>query len=102
MVRVRGRGAAVVVVLAAVSGCKQETKGSAAPQRTAAAGTALAAVDSLTVKGRAPKTGDSRDRFGTPWADTDSNGCDIRVNSVLRGAIAGFSQRMSGVACCAV
>jgi len=38
----------------------------------------LAALDSLTVRGWAPKTGYGRDRFGSPWADTDSNGCDTR------------------------
>jgi hypothetical protein len=50
---------------------------------TAAQGTALAAVASLTVKGRAPRTGYSRDRFGQAWFDTDRNGCDTR-NDILR------------------
>jgi len=47
------------------------------------AGTALAAVATLTVKGRAPKTGYSRDQFGQAWYDTDHNGCDTR-NDILR------------------
>jgi len=47
------------------------------------AGTALAAVARLTVKGRAPKTGYSRDQFGQTWFDTDRNGCDTR-NDILR------------------
>ena len=42
----------------------------------------LAALDQLPVKGRAPKTGYSRDEFGPAWADTDGNGCDQR-NDVL-------------------
>ena len=46
-------------------------------------GTALAALDELPVKGRAPKTGYSRDEFGPRWADTDHNGCDTR-NDILR------------------
>lgn len=47
------------------------------------AGTALAAVAALTVKGRAPKTGYTRDQFGQSWFDADRNGCDTR-NDVLR------------------
>ena len=57
-----------------VSGCKVEPEdGAAGPEETAAGGAALTAVDSLTVKGRAPKTGYDREKFGTAWADTDSN-----------------------------
>jgi len=41
------------------------------------------AIESLLVKGRAPKTGYSRDAFGPAWADTDRNGCDTR-NDVLK------------------
>ena len=36
----------------------------------------------LTVKGRAPKTGYARARFGPAWADVDNNGCDTR-NDIL-------------------
>jgi len=46
------------------------------------AGSALAALEELPVKGRAPKTGYSRDQFGAAWADVDHNGCDTR-NDVL-------------------
>ncbi|MFE5337388.1 DUF1524 domain-containing protein [Isoptericola sp. NPDC056573] len=49
---------------------------------TSPAGTALAALEGLPVKGRAPKTGYSRDQFGPAWADVDHNGCDTR-NDVL-------------------
>ena len=45
-------------------------------------GAAAAVLAKLPVKGRAPKTGYSRDRFGPAWADTDRNGCDTR-NDVL-------------------
>ncbi|MEC5192215.1 MULTISPECIES: GmrSD restriction endonuclease domain-containing protein [unclassified Arthrobacter] len=47
------------------------------------AGGALDVLDSLPVKGRAPKTGYSREQFGQAWADVDRNGCDTR-NDVLR------------------
>lgn len=36
----------------------------------------------LEVKGRAPKTGYSREEFGPAWADVDHNGCDTR-NDIL-------------------
>jgi hypothetical protein len=57
------------------------------PPAKATAGTALAAVARLTVKGRAPKTGYSRAAFGQAWFDTDRNGCDTR-NDVLRRDLA--------------
>ncbi len=44
---------------------------------------AFAKLDTLAVKGRAPKTGYSRDEFGKRWDDRDRNGCDTR-NDVLR------------------
>ena len=44
---------------------------------------ALAAIENLPVKGRAPKTGYSRAEFGSAWADVDKNGCDTR-NDILR------------------
>ncbi|SKC80878.1 GmrSD restriction endonuclease domain-containing protein [Krasilnikoviella flava] len=50
----------------------------------AASGTALAALDTLAVKGRAPKTGYSRDQFGPAWADVDHNGCDTRNDILAR------------------
>lgn len=45
---------------------------------------ALTAAQSLTVKGRAPKTGYDRDLFGNGWLDTDNNGCDTRNDILLR------------------
>jgi hypothetical protein len=47
------------------------------------AGTALAALVTLPVKGRAPMTGYSREEFGQAWLDADRNGCDTR-NDILR------------------
>lgn len=42
----------------------------------------------LAVKGRAPKTGYSRDQFGQAWADVDRNGCDTR-NDILKRDLTG-------------
>ena len=44
---------------------------------------ALAKIEKLEVKGRAPKTGFSRSAFGPQWADVDRNGCDTR-NDILK------------------
>ena len=48
-----------------------------------APGVALAVLETLPVKGRAPKTGYSRAVFGQSWADIDRNGCDTR-NDILK------------------
>lgn len=45
--------------------------------------TAEATLEKLAVKGRAPKTGYSREQFGQRWADTNHNGCDTR-NDILQ------------------
>lgn len=39
-------------------------------------------LGTLTVKGRAPKTGYKRAQFGEAWKDVDHNGCDTR-NDIL-------------------
>ncbi len=45
---------------------------------------ARSVIDSLPVKGRAPKTGyDREQQFGSAWIDVDANGCDTR-NDVLQ------------------
>ena len=56
---------------------------SAPHQQPAYASKALDVLATLPVKGRAPKTGYSRDQFGQAWADVDRNGCDTR-NDILR------------------
>jgi hypothetical protein len=45
---------------------------------------ALAQLETIPVKGRAPKTGYSRDGFGPAWADVDRNGCDTRNDILAR------------------
>ncbi|MFK8908170.1 HNH endonuclease family protein [Streptomyces sp. YS-3] len=79
-------GAAVLSAALALTGCSADdgaTK-TAKPGAPAARGSALAAVDGLTVKGRAPKTGYSRDQFGRGWTDTDANGCATREDILKR------------------
>lgn len=46
--------------------------------------TASSALASLSVKGRAPKTGYTRAQFGQTWADVDRNGCDTRNDMLKR------------------
>jgi hypothetical protein len=45
---------------------------------------ALVQLEDISVKGRAPKTGYSREEFGPPWADVDRNGCDTRNDILAR------------------
>lgn len=52
---------------------------SSAPQ-----GAAADALEMLPVKGKAAKTGYSRDQFGPTWADVDRNGCDTRNDMLAR------------------
>ncbi|MEW2134467.1 HNH endonuclease family protein [Streptomyces sp. NPDC005435] len=85
MRRLWGGAVIAMVMTAAVTGCRTEqTKGSSGPQETGASGAALSAAEALPVKGRAPKTGYSRERFGSAWADTDSNSCDTRDDILKR------------------
>ncbi len=70
-----------LVVSSALGACATLT--SPAGSTTAArAGSALEALETLPVKGRAPMTGYDREQFGPAWTDTDRNGCDTR-NDVL-------------------
>lgn len=46
-------------------------------------GIATEVLETIPVKGRAPKTGYTRAQFGSAWADVDRNGCDTR-NDILR------------------
>lgn len=63
---------------------KQVDKEKAARKGSAGDGpAALAQLSTLPVKGRAPKTGYERARFGSGWKDPDHNGCDGR-NDILR------------------
>ncbi len=59
-----------------------------APRAPAPEGSALEALAAVDVRGRAPRTGYDRDRFGAGWVDTDRNGCDTR-NDVLARDLTG-------------
>ncbi|MEU1514386.1 HNH endonuclease family protein [Streptomyces sp. NPDC005811] len=94
--RLRGGAATAAMLMSAVAvvavaGCADQGLGDglgsgsgSGSGSTAGGGAALTAAGSLTVKGRAPKTGYERERFGTAWADTDSNGCDTRDDILKR------------------
>jgi hypothetical protein len=56
-------------------------------------GLATAVLETLPVKGRAPKTGYSRSQFGPAWSDVDRNGCDTR-NDILKRDLAGIVYRV--------
>ena len=56
--------------------------GAAATRPIAPGASALGAVSRLEVRGRAPKTGYSRDQFGEGWASAD--GCDTRDRILSR------------------
>ena len=67
----------------------QDTESAAAPPaevqtQQPETGTALEQLASIPIKGRAPKTGYSREEFGPAWADVDHNGCDTRNDILAR------------------
>lgn len=51
-------------------------------------GQAMAVLETLPVKGRAPMTGYSREEFGPDWSDVNRNGCDTR-NDILTRDLSG-------------
>lgn len=76
----------VIVVIASVIYNREKIGKSSVPSAQQAA---LTLLDSIPVKGPAPKTGYSRDQFGPPWTDDvdgvvfGRNGCDTR-DDILR------------------
>lgn len=84
--------AAALSAALAVTGCTPEATGGSGGRGTGGqasgpAGSALAAAEGLTVKGRAPRTGYERDAFGSAWADTDQNGCGTRDDILRRDLV---------------
>jgi hypothetical protein len=88
-------GVAALLLAGALAGCGaaasaleviDAASGSAAGGSASAsdASKALIQLEEIPVKGRAPKTGYSRDEFGPAWADTDHNGCDTRNDILAR------------------
>lgn len=54
------------------------------PGKPVKPGEAVKALNSLEVKGRGPKTGYTREAFGSAWADVDGNRCDTRNDILAR------------------
>ncbi|MEB7449170.1 GmrSD restriction endonuclease domain-containing protein [Arthrobacter koreensis] len=63
---------------------QNQAQGQTPAQTQTQAGTALEQLGSIPIKGRAPKTGYSREEFGPAWADVDRNGCDTRNDILAR------------------
>lgn len=68
------------------------------PSRTVRPGTAVTTLATLVIKGRAPRTGYDRARFGQAWADVDRNGCDTR-NDILRRDLERFTLKAGTHGC---
>ena len=64
----------------------------------AAQPTVVDAVASMAVKGRAPKTGYTREQFGLAWKDVDHNGCDTR-NDILNRDLTSIIYKVSSQDC---
>ena len=64
----------------------------------AAQPTVVEVIVTMAVKGRAPKTGYTRDQFGTPWKDVDRNGCDTR-NDILNRDLRSIIYKVSSHDC---
>jgi hypothetical protein len=79
-----GIGLAVLLVLWYVQDRSATDPASPTASASAAAGTALAALDTLTVSDAGTTDGYDRDLFGQPWADVDGNGCDTRNDILTR------------------
>lgn len=84
--------AAILVIMAASACSSAKTAQTSAPKSAAFVGQSItdakSALAGLPIKGRAPKTGYSREQFGVAWTDDNNddlghNGCDTR-NDILR------------------
>jgi hypothetical protein len=53
------------------------------PAKAESIASGLSVIQAQITKGRAAKTGYTRDQFGPAWADVDRNGCDTR-NDILK------------------
>jgi hypothetical protein len=83
----RLRSLLVLAVVALVALGVQALLGAGDASRSVADGTALAQLDTLEVKGRAPQTGYERENFGDGWIDVDHNGCDTRNDVLARDLV---------------
>jgi hypothetical protein len=72
-----------IALIGAVFAGGMMSSAQAAPVKAVVEISAVEALATLAVKGRAPKTGYARSEFGQTWADVDRNGCDTR-NDILK------------------
>jgi hypothetical protein len=72
-----------IALISAVFAGGMMSSAQAAPVKAIVEISAIEALATLAVKGRAPKTGYARSEFGQTWADVDRNGCDTR-NDILK------------------
>jgi hypothetical protein len=95
------RAAGPVATTAGTRAASAPTSSPPPTARPAAAGTALALLATLAVKGKAPLTGYDRVKdFGSAWLDADRNGCDTRddvLHRDLRSVLGGPCIVKSGV-----
>lgn len=92
---------AMLLSVCLVAGAQPECAAAAEPTDNTGAGRSASSVlDTLQVKGRAPKTGYKRTQFGKAWADVDHNGCDTR-NDILSRDLSGVKYK-SGTHSCVV
>ena len=92
---------AMLLSVCLVAGAQPECAAAAEPTDNTGAGRSASSVlDTLQVKGRAPKTGYKRTQFGKAWTDVDHNGCDTR-NDILSRDLSGVKYK-SGTHSCVV
>lgn len=73
-----------IEVMESGSGISADEPAAVDPASAGNVSNALVQLESIPVKGRAPKTGYTRDEFGPAWADVDRNGCDTRNDILAR------------------
>jgi hypothetical protein len=73
---------ASLLLTGSIAGCDAAAQAAPSSSNPVEAAAALAQLEIIPVKGRAPKTGYTRDEFGP--ADIDHNGCDTRNDILAR------------------
>jgi len=68
------------------------------PAKAESIASGLSVIQAQITKGRAAKTGYTRDQFGPAWADVDRNGCDTR-NDILKRDLTNEVFKEKTIAC---
>jgi hypothetical protein len=90
LTRVAAAAAGVLLLAACTATGGEAPTRAPAPVEALSPAAATRALDRLEVAPRsAPGPAYDRDAFGTPWADTDGNGCNQRDDVLLRDAVPG-------------